>query len=350
MILLVQRCDSHLFCASTVLANICAILTLKYVKKLLSVNIVYNLVKFASETEPFIWYFHPMKMTKQPILENIVPEFGSSLKVHNYKEPNNDHAPKWHFHPEMEIVFVNGGAGKRHIGDHISYYSDGDLIFIGSNVPHFGFTDRLTNNKSEVVIHIKEDFLGPGFFDTPEMAPIKQLFERSKQGIIFHSRAKWDIGIRIESLLDLEPFERILEFLKILKALAVTDEYSLLHVDEVIIESKPQDTQRLDIIYNLVRKEFTRSIPLSEVADLVSMSEQAFSRYFKNKTGKTFTQFVNEYRLVHASKLLSEEHLSITNIAYESGFNNFSHFNKQFKAYTGKSPSQYRNELKKVLK
>ncbi|NND62668.1 MAG: helix-turn-helix transcriptional regulator [Flavobacteriaceae bacterium] len=291
-----------------------------------------------------------MKMTKQPILENISPEFGSSLNIHNYKEPKNEQAAKWHFHPEMEIVFVHGGAGKRHIGDHISYYNDGDLIFIGSNVPHMGFTDRLTNNKSEVVIHIKEDFLGPGFFDLPEMASIKRLFERSKQGIVFHSRTKWDIGIRIEALLHLSPFERVLEFLKILDALSHSQEYTLLHVDEVIIESKPQDTQRLDLIYKLVRNEFTRSISLGEAAELVSMSEQAFSRYFKNKTGKTFTQFVNEYRLVHASKLLSEEHLSITNICYESGFNNFSHFNKQFKKYTGKSPSQYRNELRTVLK
>lgn len=290
-----------------------------------------------------------MKMTKRPVLENISPDFGNSLHIHNYKEPSNDHIPRWHFHPEMELVFVNGGSGKRHIGDHISYYSDGDLIFIGSNVPHFGFTNRLTNHKSEIVIQLKEDFLGPNFFDTPEMKPIKSLFQKSKHGIIFTGDTKWDLGHRMEKLLDLSPFERIVSFLEILKDMAETKDYELLHVEEVIIETKPQDTKRMDAIYQLIRKEFTRHIPLSEVAELVSMSDQAFSRYFKNKTGKTFTQFVNEYRIVHASKLLSEEHLSITNICYESGFNNFSHFNKQFKAYTGKSPSQYRNEIKNLI-
>ena len=153
----------------------------------------------------------------------------------------------------------------------------------------------------------------------------------------------------IDQLPELEPYDRLLGFLKVLGELAASKEYELLNVDQVILESKPQDTQRLDAIYALVRNEFTRPIALAEVADSVSMTEQAFSRYFKQKTGKTFTQFVNEYRLVHACKLLAEEDISITDTCYASGFNNFSHFNKKFKEFTGKSPSKYRNELQNVL-
>ena len=291
-----------------------------------------------------------MSLNKQPILESISSNFGNSLAIHRYQEASNEFAPKWHFHPEIELVYVNGGAGKRHIGNHISNYVDGDLVLIGSNLPHFGFTDPLTGNKSEVVIQFREDFLGTGFFETPEMASIKQLFDKSKQGIVFHSETKKVIGSRMEQLLVLPPFERIVDFLGILKELAESSHFKLLHVDNVIIESKPQDTKRLDTIYAIVRSEFTRQIPLSEVADAVSMSEPSFSRYFKSKTGKTFTQFTNEYRLVHACKLLAEQGLSITNICYECGFNNFSHFNKKFKLFTGKSPSQYRNELKTIYK
>ena len=291
-----------------------------------------------------------MKINKEPKLETISPQFGSSIKIHNYKEASNDHAPTWHFHPEMEIVYVNGGAGKRHIGNHISYYHNGDLIFIGANLPHFGFTDRLTGNKSEVVIQTREDFLGDHFFDAPEMASIQQLLRRSHQGIVFHGKTKKRVGTRIEKLLAMDKFERLVGFLNILHDLSLSEEYSLLNVENVVLETKPQDTERLDRLYQFVSREFKRSISLSEVADLSNMTEQAFSRYFKQKTGKTFTQFVNEYRLVHASKLLSEQHLSITDICYESGFNNFSHFNKKFKAYTGKSPSMYRNQFKKVLK
>ncbi|MEL6812248.1 MAG: AraC family transcriptional regulator [Bacteroidota bacterium] len=290
-----------------------------------------------------------MKSIKQPILESISPEFGNSFTIKRFAEAMNDFAPKWHFHPEIELVYVNGGSGKRHIGNHISHYTKGDLVLIGPNLPHFGFTDRLTGNKSEVVIQARPDFLGKDFLNLPEMASIRQLCQRSKHGIMFHEEVKCRIGPKMEHLLDLSPFERVISFLEIMKELSHTDGYTLLHVDQITLESKPQDAQRLDIIYSLVQKEFQRSIALKEVADALSMSEPSFSRYFKNKTGKTFTQFLNEYRLVHASKLLAEEDLSITNICYESGFNNFSHFNKKFKAFTGKSPSQYRNELKKIV-
>ncbi len=286
---------------------------------------------------------------KKPAFESIAPSHGSSLSVNNFKEFNSENPASWHYHPEMEIAFVNGGSGKRHIGNHISYYNDGDLIFIGANLPHFGFTDRLTENKSEVVIQVREDFLGETFFDAPEMKSIRRLLHRSRQGVVFHGQTKEQVGAKIESLLELSNFERLIAFLNILQELSESEEYTLLNVENVVLESKPQDTARLDTIYSYVSDHFKQTISLQEISDKVSMTEQAFSRYFKNKTGKTFTQFVNEYRLVHASKLLSEHHLSITDICFESGFNNFSHFNKKFKEFTGKSPSQYRNELKKVL-
>lgn len=288
-------------------------------------------------------------MKKTPQFENIAPSFGSSLFVNNYKNFADKKVESWHYHPELEIVFVNGGHGKRHIGNHISYYNNGDLIFIGANLPHYGFTDHLTENKSEVVLQVREDFLGDHFFEVPEMNKIKGLLQRSKQGIVFHEKTKNKVGPKIEKLLVLAPFERLVSFLNILQELAEAKDYSLLNVAQVILETKPQDTQRLDLIYTFVSQQFKRPITLEEVAGLVSMTEQAFSRYFKNKSGKTFTQFVNQYRLVHASKLLSEQHLSITDVCFESGFNNFSHFNKSFKQFTGKSPSQYRNEINKVV-
>jgi AraC-like DNA-binding protein len=288
-------------------------------------------------------------MKKTPLFESIAPSHGSSLSVNNFKSVNSENPASWHYHPEMEIVYVNGGSGKRHIGNHISYYNDGDLIFIGANLPHFGFTDRLTQNKSEVVIQAREDFLGSNFFDAPEMVTVKQFLNRSKQGIVFHEETKERVGPKIEALLDLPTFDRLVAFLKILQELSESKDYTVLNAKNVILESKPQDTARLDTIYTFVSDYFTRTITLEEIADKVSMTEQAFSRYFKNKTGKTFTQFVNEYRLVHASKLLAEEHWSITDVCFESGFNNFSHFNKKFREFTGKSPSQYRNEIRKVL-
>ena len=290
-----------------------------------------------------------MNKNKKPLLEAIAPALGSSFSVTNFAEKCQEDRAAWHFHPEIELVYVDQGSGKRHIGNHLSYYNEGDLILIGANVPHYGFTDRLTGNKQEVVIQFKEDFLGPEFFEAPEMIQIKQLFQRGKQGIVFYGKTKEEIGKLMEELTTMNPLSRLTGLLNILEQLSQSQEYDLLNIDSVIIASKPQDNNRLELLYDFVNKEYTRHIPLAEAANMVSMTEQAFSRFFKKKTGKTFTQFVNEHRLVHAARLLAEEPMSITDICYECGFNNFSHFNKLFKKFTGKSPSQYRGEIQKVL-
>lgn len=286
---------------------------------------------------------------KQPKYEQIEPPFGSSFVVMQFTEPGQNKHPLWHMHPEMEIVFVNGGAGKRYIGNHQSYYEYGDLIMIGPNLPHYGFTDRLTNNKSETIIQLREDFLGPEIFKAPEMQSIGKLIERSKQGLIFHEDTKEKVGAMIEELPAMAPFERMTHLLKILKALSEAQDYDMLNAADASLEIEPQDQIRINKIYSFVKEHFQRSIKLEEIADLVSMTVPSFCRYFKRLSGKTFTQFVNEYRLVHASKLLAETNTSITEICYECGFNNFSHFNKQFQKFAGKSASAYRNDLTRLI-
>lgn len=288
-------------------------------------------------------------ITKKPTFEKINPAFGSSITIRQYSDPCRNKLPYWHIHPEMELVYVNGGSGKRHIGNQLSYYNNGDLIFIGANLPHFGFTDRLTANRSETILQMREDFLGEAFFTIPEMAPVKKLMERAKRGIAFHGKTKKAVGSKIEKLINRDPYDRLLKTLAILKQLAMSEEYTILNVDGFALEIEPQDNDRINTVYKYVRENFQSQISLDEISDRVSMTEPAFCRYFKKISGKTFTKFVNEYRLVHASKLLSESSSSITDICFECGFNNFSHFNKQFKLFTGKSPSEYRSELKKLV-
>jgi transcriptional regulator GlxA family with amidase domain len=116
------------------------------------------------------------------------------------------------------------------------------------------------------------------------------------------------------------------------------------------MEMQVQDNDRINMIFNYVKDHFQDQISLQHIAEMSSMTVPSFCRYFKKITKKTFTHFVNEYRVVHASKLLAEKPISIANISYESGFNNFSHFNKLFKEFTGKSASEYRHELKSVIK
>ena len=289
-------------------------------------------------------------ITLAPSLEIIAPSYGSSFYFSKYDENANIKSHLWHYHPEIELVYVNGGSGKRQIGSHISYYTDGDLILIGSNLPHCGFTNDQTGNKNETVIQMKPDFLGNDFFEIPEMKNIQNLFIQAKAGIAFHGDVKKLVGERIEAMETQSPIDRLLTMISILNTLERSNEYMILNADGFSIEMQVQDNDRISTVFNYVKDHFQEPIALEEVANLVSMTIPSFCRYFKKITNMTFTNFVNEYRLVHASKLLAEKPISISEICYESGFNNFSHFNKSFKAYTGKSASQYRQELKTIIK
>lgn len=286
---------------------------------------------------------------QKPEREHISPNFGSSLFVHQNKGNTEGGMPFWHVHPELELVYVNKAKGKRHIGNHLSYFNNSQLILMGSNLPHSGFADGFTSDGQETIVQFKEDFLGHDFLRLPEMQNIRFLFEKAKSGILFGKQTKKDIGPLIEKLPQLNGFERIHTFIDILNKLSKTEDYSLLNVNGYSFEIKSQENERTKRIYKYIRRNFEQSISLEEIASVAGMTVPAFCRFFKKNTGKTFTQFVNEYRIVHATKLLSESDMTVSDIAFECGFNNFSHFNKLFKAYTGKSPLKYRNEMKQLI-
>jgi AraC-like DNA-binding protein len=181
------------------------------------------------------------------------------------------------------------------------------------------------------------------------MKKIKKLFEIASGGIAFYGKTKRKIGDKMEVLEYQTDFQRLLSILNILNELGGSQEVKLLNADGFSLATDVKDNDRINIVFNHVKNNFKEEITLEEISSLVSMTIPSFCRYFKKLTNKTFVQFVNEYRLVHASKLLAEKPMSITEVCFECGFNNFSHFNKSFKAFTGQNPSEYRNELKAVL-
>ncbi|GGG57481.1 AraC family transcriptional regulator [Croceivirga lutea] len=291
-----------------------------------------------------------MEVVKQkPSFEAIEPTFGNSFTYKRFDEVNKNNFQFWHYHPELELIYVNGGSGKRQIGSHVSYFRDGDLMLIGSNLPHCGFTDKKTGNKRETIIQMKMDFLGPDFFNVPEMKGIQKLFEVAKSGISFHGKTKTKIGDKMETMEYQSDFQRLISMLNILNELANSQEFTVLNAEGFSLQTEVKDNDRINVVFNYVRDNFTEPIALEEISNLVSMTVPSFCRYFKKMTNKTFTQFVNEYRLVHASKLLAEQNMSITEVCFACGFNNFSHFNKSFKNFTGQNPSEYRNQLKNVI-
>lgn len=280
-----------------------------------------------------------------PAFEAIKPNIGSSFTSLKFQRNENIKSHVWHYHPEVELIFVCKGSGKRQIGSNISYFSDGDLVLIGSNLPHCGLTNENTNNDYEMVIQFKPDFLGELIWETPEMQRISALLEKSKAGIVFNENIKKTVCQKITEMHEMSSLNKLLNFLEILDELATTPDYRILNAGKYYLQTQVEDNERINHIFNYVKDHFKEQITLEEIADLANMKVPSFCRYFKKITNKTFTQFVNEYRITHSLKLLAEQPLSITEVCFESGFNNFSYFNKTFKEYIKKSPSQYRKEF-----
>lgn len=286
----------------------------------------------------------------QPSLKKVEPEFGNSFVLRNFNEKLTNQIPRWHYHPELELVYIHEGSGKRHIGNHISFFNEGDLIMIGSNLPHYGFASRLYGKNQEIVLQINESCFGVGFLDMAETLSIKNLFQKSKLGLSFSGNTKLRAGESLQSMFYMTPFERMMELMKILHMLSHSDECEILDANGHSVVVSGNDNNRIDKIYEFVRENFMYEISLVEMGNLVNMTVPALCRFFKKSTNKTFIQFLNEYRIAHACKLLSERaDYSISMIAGECGFNNISNFNRTFKKVADKSPSEYRNTIKRIL-
>lgn len=286
----------------------------------------------------------------KPALKKVEPEFGSSFVLRNfYSDPSGAQKPFWHFHPEVELAYIERGKGKRHVGNNISYFNDGDLIMIGANLPHYGCSSGLSGDNREIVAQINESCFGNGFLDMVETSSINELFERSKLGISFFGETKVQAGERLKSMFHMTSFEKLIELIKILHLMSLSDEYELLNATGMSLQVTGDDNHRIDTIYDFVRSNFDERITVDEVAVKVNMTTSAFCRFFKRSTAKTFIQFLTEYRIAHACKLISEESTSISQIALDCGFQNLSNFNRAFKNVTEKSPSQYRQEMSRIV-
>ncbi len=290
-----------------------------------------------------------MSTHKKPQLEKIDPAFGNSFTIRDFSKEVHDGSPQWHFHPEYEIVYISNGRGRRHIANHISTYKNGDLIFLGPNLPHYGFTEELEEDHQELVVQIREDFLGPEFWTLPEVKPIRSLFERAKAGISFRGYTRRKAGRLLNRMLQEEGFQRLISLFELFQMLADSKEYELLQVSGFGLEVNTRDFDRMQTIYRFIHTRFQEDIHLPEVAQLINMTVPAFARYFKRITQRTFTQFVNEVRIANACNLLEHSDLTVSTIAHESGFNNLSYFNKQFRSHTGITPKEYRDNHRKLV-
>ncbi|MDO7135599.1 AraC family transcriptional regulator [Algibacter lectus] len=252
----------------------------------------------------------------------------------------------WHYHPELELVVVLKSEGTCFIGDSVEKFGIGDVVLIGKNLPHMWLNDdgyfepTSEQTAKAIAIHFKENYLGPKFFETPEMIHILELFKRASYGLKFLNVNKKLLN-DIKSMLALEGFEKTMAFLNILHALAKHTDTKKLSSQGFInsFNSSKSDTQ--DNVQAYIFKNFNLEISLNKAAEIAHMNPSAFSRYFKRVNKKTFSRYVTEIRIGYACKLLLENRFNISKICYESGFNNISNFNRQFKIVMNYTPSEY---------
>ena len=239
-------------------------------------------------------------------------------------------------------MYVEASNGIRHVGQHISSYMGSDLVLIGSNIPHLNFDYGIKGPYEKIVVQLKEDFLNNAFSQLPELATIRELFEKARNGISFYGDTKQRIGERLKAITTKDRFQQLLEMLSIFQELAKSKEMTLLHSQPIDDHYNLKEQQRIRSINRFIEENHQRKIDAEEVAALVNLSLSAFCRYFKKMTRLTFTEFLNQYRINQAKKLLLQDK-NVTEACYESGFASLSYFNRTFKKVIGKAPGDQKD-------
>ena len=253
----------------------------------------------------------------------------------------------WHYHQELELVYIEKSTGTKFIGDCIEQFSPGDLVLIGSCLPHLWLNDKEYFEKKDLkaeakVIHFHPNCFGDRFFSIPEMHKIRKIIEEAKVGVHIHGKNKSKIIEQIEKLFFESEFDKVLSLLNILKLIADEPGKVFLSSHSFINSYAKNSNTKLDKVYEYILNNFKEEINLNLTAELVHMNPSAFSRYFKQTTNKTFVQFLNEVRIGYACKILiNQGDKNISEIAYECGYKNLSNFNRQFKLITKKTPRDY---------
>jgi AraC-like DNA-binding protein len=249
----------------------------------------------------------------------------------------------WHYHPEIELVYVEALNGIRHVGKDISGFTDDELLLIGSNVPHLNFDYGIQTECRQLVLQFKENFLQDIILPIPEFENIRLLLERSYLGLSFSGVTKKEVVEKLHSIKDKNSFDSLIGLIEILQILAQSKEVKELNNEDTRIKWFLNDKIRMGTIYNYIHENYNRKPNVNEIAKIVSLSTPAFCRYFKKQTNMTFTDFVNNYR-INQSKIFLLKNSSVTEVCFQAGFESLSYFNKLFKKHVGETPSEFKKK------
>jgi AraC-like DNA-binding protein len=255
---------------------------------------------------------------------------------------------KLHQHAEIQISYIQQGDGSVLVGDAITTYETGDIIVLGSNLPHVFRSDRDAEGKMSIMqtIFFTKETFGKTFFELPELRKLDAFFELIQHGILIRNNTKGIIQ-HFEEFKTAEEYDRLLTFLALLKTLHLAEKRGLSN----FVYDKPftdLEGKRMQSVFEYVMINYQKNITLLDIAEVANMTKNAFCKYFKTRTNKTFFQFLIEIRVESAAKMLIKNpEFSVMEVAEFCGFNNMSNFNRQFKEIKGQTPLVIRS-LRKV--
>ena len=279
------------------------------------------------------------------LFEKITINEQNSLLVRQFQMPYFD--VPWHYHPEYELTYIVRGDGRRFVGDHVESFTAGDLILIGPDMPHFWRSDeeyyRPTSSlKAEwVVVQFPIAFGQDVLANLPEASAVTSLLHRARYGLRFSPAATAEVAQDIEQLTKESGLKQVLSIVSILDQLANDRDAHLLASDGYQLAPGTAETERMKRVLEFILNNFRDEIRVEQIASVAGLAPAAFCRYFKKRTRKSFIEYLNEMRISHARKLLTNNDLSVGQAGIECGFNNVSHFHRQFKLHTGMTPLRY---------
>lgn len=289
--------------------------------------------------------------TMKLLRTEITPFINESLYIDKREQPflwSPFHSrPSFHAHPEMELVFVEQGFGKRIIGNRVEPFEAGDMVFIGSNVPHVWLSDPAfyeegSTLRSKVIItYFNSKIFNQLLGSLKEFDQIRRMVQQATKGIRIYGRTRNVIAEQLKSLSATSGFEKVNGMLQIMHLISTSHDkrYILSHAP---VQANADDTDKLVIAINFVKNNVDKPIYLQQVAALACMTESSFSRYFKQRMKKNFSTFLTELRIENAKELLLQGDLSVKEVVYRCGYDSLAHFYKLFKDQTGLSPTQYK--------
>ncbi len=257
----------------------------------------------------------------------------------------------WHFHSEYEILYVIDGGGTSFVADNIEQFESGDLALLGSNLPHFWRSGEEYYSKNNfkkinyIVIQFPANLFNETLFQYPEFKNIRQLLDRSGRGIRYLSPFKEKAGKKIIRIAKSEGLKRLIYLMELLEEFSRTADYKLLAEESYHKKKHDFTNDRMTKVLHFLNTSYRQKIDLEEVAGIASLHPAAFCRYFREETGKTLSEYVKDMRISYACRLILDRKLSISQICYESGYNNLSNFNRAFKRQTGYTPTDYFQEF-----